>query len=185
MNSPRFIATKLDIDIASGEILHREGFWHYGPVAECKGASDDQLKIQQQQSDFATSLAQNYATQFSGQGAILASLHSSLKPIIAAGPGQYGYSNAEDAALRTQASAGTSSAFRKDKQSLGETQAAEGGGDEFLPSGVKGQQQQNLAVAYANRESDQQLGITSSGYDVGRKQYDTAVNADSSVASLM
>jgi hypothetical protein len=186
MTNPRFIATKLDIDIATGEVLSREGYWYDGPVAECKGGpSDDQIKIQQQQSDFATSLAQNYATQFAGQKGILDSLHATLKPIIAAGPSQYGFSNAEDAARRTQASAGTSVAFRNAKQSLGDTQASIGGGDEFLPSGTKDQQQQDLAVAAANTESGEQLAITNAGYDVGRKQFDTAVGADSGVASLM
>lgn len=184
MNSPRFIATKLDIDIATGEVLSREGYWYDGPVAECKGAGPAQEQQQKDQAAFATTLASDYEKQFGKESAITDSLHATLAPIINAGPNQYGFSNAEDATLRTQASAGTSTAFRNAKQSLGDTQASQGGGDEFLPSGVKTQQQQDLAVAAANKEASDQLAITGSGYDTGRKRFDTAVGADENLASL-
>lgn len=185
MNSPRFIATKLDIDIATGEVLSREGYWYDGPVAECKGAGPAQEQQQRDQAAFATTLASDYEKQFGTSSAITNSLHATLAPIIQAGPNQYGFSNAQDAVLRTQASAGTSTAFRNAKQSLGDTQASQGGGDEFLPSGVKDQQQQDLAVAAANKESSDQLAITGSGYDTGRKQFDTAVGQDEGLVSLL
>lgn len=152
-------------------------------VAYCKGASDQQTDLAKSQQDFYDTLSKNYNTQFANQSNILNTLNSSLTPIVNAGAGQYGYSNAQDAALRTQASAGTSTAFRNAKQSLGQDQAAQGGGDQFLPSGVKTQQQSQLATAAANQESSQQLGITNQGYEVGRQNFNNAVSAENGVAA--
>lgn len=152
------------------------------PIAHCKGASTQQTDLANSQQNFYNTLQQDYGTQFANQSNILNSLNSSLNPIVQAGPGQYGYSNAEDAALRTQSSAGTSQAFQNAKQSLGESQAAQGGGDQFLPSGVKTQQQSQLAMGAAQQESNQQLGITTQGYDVGRQNFNNAVSQEQGVA---
>lgn len=153
------------------------------PVAYCKGASTQQTDLANSQQNFYNTLQNDYGTQFANQSNILNTLNASLKPIVQAGPGQYGYSNAEDAALRTQSSAGTSQAFQNAKQSLGQSQAAQGGGDQFLPSGVKTQQQTQLATGAAQQESNQQLGITTQGYDVGRQNFNNAVSAENGVAT--
>lgn len=151
-------------------------------IAYCKGASTQQTDEAKSQQDFYGTLQQDYGTQFQNQSNILNTLNASLKPIVDAGVGQYGYTNAEDAALRTQASAGTSQAFQNAKQSLGQSQAAQGGGDAFLPSGVKTQQQSQLAMGAAQQESNQQLGITTQGYDVGRQNFNNAVSQEQGVA---
>lgn len=181
----RYIATRVVFDIASGAVLVREDGWYEGPVAECKGASPEQENLEKQQADFASTLASNYSKQFGQQTVITQGLQAALQPVINAGPSQYGYSNAEDAALRTQASAGTSGAFRSAKQSLGENQAASGGGDEFLGSGVKSQENAQLATSAAQTESGQQLDITKSGFDTGRAQFNNAVGESNQLAGVI
>lgn len=153
-------------------------------IAYCKGASTQQTDLAKSQTDFYGTLMKDYDTQFVNQQNILGTLNNKLQPIVNAGVGQYGYTNAEDAAKRTQASAGTSQAFQNAKQSLGQSQAAQGGGDTFLPSGVKTQQQTQLATSAAQQESNQQLDITNQGYDVGRQNFNNAVSQEQGVAGM-
>lgn len=154
-----------------------------GPVAFLKGASGDQTEIAKQQKSFYSTLQNDYGTQFANQSNILNSLNKSLSPIVNAGVGQYGYGNAEDAAMRTQATAGTAGAYQSAKRAIGEQQAAQGGGDQFLASGVKQQQNAQLASSAAAQEAGQQLGITKSGYETGRNNFLGAVGEMQNVAN--
>lgn len=157
-------------------------FWTKG-VAECKGASDSEKNIAQQQSSYYNTLQNDYKTQFTNQSNILNSLNKSLSPIVNAGVGQYGFSNAEDASMRNQSTSGTASAYKSAKQATGEAQAAQGGGDSFIGSGVKAQTNAQLANSAASTEANQQLGITQQGYQQGRQNYFGAVNQEQQVAS--
>lgn len=185
MSDPRFITTRLVLDMASGEVVRQEGFWYDGPIAECKGADAQQNELAQTQQNFATQLAQNYTTQFGAQSAITQGLTTSLNPIINAGVNQYGFSNAEDASMRTQASDNTAAAYKQAKQATGEAQAAAGGGNTFLPSGVKSEENSQLAEGAAQQNAGEQLGITQQGYATGRQNYDQAVNAEQGVAQII
>lgn len=179
----KYITTTLTIDMSTGEVLRQEGYWYEGPVELMKGASADEKSLATSQQNFANTLTQDYSTQFGNQAAILGSLKSALAPVINAGPGQYGYTNAEDAAMRTQASAGTSAIYRNAKQAEGEAAAAAGGGNVFLPSGVKTQEQGKLATDAAQQEAAQQLAITTGGFNQGRTNFNNAVSEESGVAS--
>jgi hypothetical protein len=164
-------------------VLTEEGYEHDGSVALCKGASDNQEALAQSQKEFADTLQRDYGTTFANNQAILNSLNSSLKPIVSAGIGQYGYSNAEDAAMRTQASAGTAANYQNARRAVGQAQAAAGGGDTFLPTGAAAANNAALARAAAQQESGQQLDITKSGYEQGRQNFLNAVNAEQGVAA--
>src|SRR6266850_7036464 len=170
-----FVYTRIKIDIDSGRILETEGFFYDGSVASCcggkPGPSSDQKEIAGQQKQFYSTLMQNYATQFAGQQNILTALQNAFTPILNAGIDQYGFSAKEDAALRTQASAGTSNAYRMAAQATGQQMAAKGGGNQFLPTGADAQLQQQNAMRAAEQESNQQLGITTAGYETGRQNY--------------
>jgi len=152
-------------------------------VALCKGASSAETNLANQQSSFYSTLQNDYKTQFTNQNNILNALNKSLSPIINAGVGQYGFSNAEDAAMRNQSTSGTASAYKSAKQATGEAQAAQGGGDTFIGSGVKAQTNAQLANSAASTEANQQLGITQQGYQQGRQNYFGAVGQEQGVAS--
>lgn len=166
-------------------LIHEEGYDlpDGSPIALCKGASDAQMDLAKSQKDFADALHNDYNTQFANQSAILGSLNKTLQPIVEAGIGQYGFTNAEDAAMRTQASAGTSATYNAAKRAAGQNMAAAGGGNEFLPTGAKAQTAAQIAQAAAQKESDQQLGITQAGYQQGRQNFANAVAAQQGVAS--
>jgi hypothetical protein len=182
-----FIHTKVeyawDSDVWQYIPLSNEGYEYVGPLAECKGATDNQEDLAQKQKNFSETLQRDYGTTFANNQAILNSLNSSLKPIVSAGINQYGYSNAEDAAMRTQASAGTASNYQNARRAVGQAQAAADGGDTFLPTGAAAANNAALARAAAQQESGQQLDITKSGYDQGRQNFLNAVNAEQGVAS--
>lgn len=144
--------------------------------------SQQQLELAGDQDQMYKTLLGQYKTQFANQSAILDSINKSAQPILAAGPSQYGYSAKEDAALRTQASEGTAAAYKSARQATGENLAAVGGGGTFLPSGTKAAIMSRVNTAAANQEAGQQLGITTSGYDIGRDQYNRAVGTLGGVA---
>ena len=156
-----------------------------GPVALCKmeGPSADQQGIAASQLSFYNTLQKDYGTQFANQNNILNALNKSLSPIVNAGVGQYGFGNAEDAAMRNQATSGTAGVYKSAKQATGEAQAAQGGGDTFIGSGVKAQTNAQLANSAASTEANQQLGITQQGYQQGRQNYFGAVGQEQGVAN--
>lgn len=177
------VTTKIVFDIA-GNVLEHEWHEYDGPVAECKGGADkNETDIAGSQKDFMNQLMGNYATQFGNQSAILKSISDSVTPTLLAGPNQFGYSKQQEGALRTQASEGTAGAYKMAKQATGESLAAVGGGNVFLPSGVKAGLTAQNANAAAALESNQQLGITNQGYELGRQNYGNAIGALSNVAS--
>lgn len=151
----------------------------------CGGPSSNEKDIAKGQQDMYKTLNDNYKTTFSGQQNILTSLQSAFSPIMAAGIGQYGFTPAEDAALRTQASAGTAGAYKQAAQATGERFAGAGGGNEFLPTGAADKAQREVALAAAGQESSQQLGITTAGYEQGRQNFLTAAGEDQQVAAQL
>ena len=158
-------------------------FWT-GPVARCKGASSQQTSEANSSQQFTNQLQQDYAQQFQNQNAILNSINSSLSPILKAGINQYGYSPQEQTALNSQALQGTGQQYAGAQRALAENQAAAGGGNAFLPSGVNSQQQAELAASGAAQSSNQLLGIKQQGYEQGRQNYLTALGGLSGAAGM-
>ena len=155
-----------------------------GPVAWGKGASAQQTQLADSQQNFYNTLSSDYSQQFASQNAILNTLQTSLNPIIAAGPNQYGYSKGETNTLNSQAIQGTGQQYANAQKSLAENQAAAGGGNALLPSGVAAQQKQQVASAAANQASSQLLGIQQAGYQQGYNQYQSAVGQLGGVAGM-
>jgi len=176
--------SRIVIDIATNTVLERDEFVWTGPVAWCKGATDQEKATSASQNQLFQTLQQNYSTQFANQSAVLQSLQTAFNPILSAGIGQYGFTPQEDAALRTQADSGTAAAYRSAKAAAGESLAAVGGGNTFLPSSTKAGINASIATSAAQQRAGQQLDITRSGYDLGRQNFLTASNALSGVAQL-
>lgn len=165
-------------------LLSQKSIFWTGPVALCKGATDQQKEEAAASQKFTESLQNDYAQQFANQNAILGSLRSSLSPIIAAGPNQYGFSPEQEQVLNSQAIQGTGQQYANAKKALNEDIAAAGGGNEFLPSGVAAQQRAQLASTGANQASSQLLGIKQAGYQQGYNMYQNALDRLSGVAQI-
>lgn len=156
----------------------------FGQPAWCKGASAQQTDLANSQQQFYNTLSADYNQQFANQNAILNTLRNSLAPIVQAGPNQFGFSKAETNNLNSQALQGTGQQFRNAAKSLGEAQAAQGGGNTYLPTGAQAQQRATLAATGANQASNQLLDIQQKGYDTGRAQYNAAVGQLGGVAGM-
>jgi len=168
------------------KLIHEDGYDipAGSPIALCKGASDAQNNLAASQTAFYDTLQKDYAQQFAGQNAILSSLNTSLQPIISAGPNQYGFSQGETNTLNSQAIQGTAQQFNAAKKQLQNQQAAAGGGNQYLPSGVNAQQNEQLAAAGANQTSSELLGIQQAGYQQGASQYQSAIGQEEAAAGL-
>lgn len=158
--------------------------WIFGEVAFCKGASSQQNQLEQSQSNFYDTLTQDYSQQFASQNAILSSLSNTLNPIIAAGPNQFGFSTGQVNALNSTAVQGTGQQYAGASKALREQQAAIGGGNSLLPSGVSTAQQSQLASSAANQASSEELGIQNAGYAQGNAMFNQAVGAEEGVAGM-
>lgn len=165
--------------------VHEEGYNcpENGQLALCKGATQQQNDLADSQSKFYTTMTQDYNTQFANQSNVLKSLQSSLQPVLDAGINQFGFNDAENNALKSQAIQNTGVQYQNAQKSLQNMQAARGGGNAFLPSGVDSQVDAQLAASGANQTSSQLLGIKQAGYDQGRQNYQNAVASLGGVAS--
>lgn len=165
-------------------VVRRKSINWTNSVDLCKGASAQQSQLADSQQSFYNTLSNDYNTQFSQQNAILGTLQNSLNPIIQAGPNQFGYNTSEVNTLNSQAIQGTGQQYANASQALKANQAAEGGGNIPLPSGVQSQQQAGLASSAANQASNQLLGIQNAGYEQGHQQYESAIGQLGGVAGM-
>lgn len=180
------VITKAVLNMATMQWIPEleESFEHDGLVAFCKDDSN-QENAATNLKDMTKQLQSSFATNFSSQQAILNNISNSIKATIAAGPSQYGFSAQQDAALRTQADEGTAASYRMARQATGESLAAIGGGNTFLPSGTAAVLKAQTANAAAAQQASQQLGITSAGWAQGNKNYLTALGAGESTAKIL
>jgi hypothetical protein len=170
-----FITTSATFLISTGELISRKGYDYNGPIdLACGGGpSASQQQLASAQAAFYSTMTTSYKQTFAGQQAILANLQSAWKPILDAGPGQYGFTPAEDAAMRSQATQGTAANYATAARAVNAGMAAKGG-DAFIPSGAAAQMNSEVAQAAANAQSSANLGITEAGYAQGRANFGSA-----------
>lgn len=135
------------------------------------GASGQQKQAYGDIASLANTLRSNFQTIFAGNMNILNNLESSLAPTVAGGVGQYGFTGAEDAAKRTQATEQIAQAGAQASNLVRGSLAAQGGGNTFLPSGSEAAIESSLAQNTAVKQAQAQLGITEQGYETGRENY--------------
>lgn len=171
-------------DRLSRHILLRQKSINWtGPVLYMKGASQQQTDLANSQANFYNTMTKDYNTQFANQSAILSSLRNSLSPVLSGGINQYGFSTPEENALTSTAIQSNAQAARNVSQALRENQVAAGGGNVLLPTGAQEAQKGALAQQSADALSNSLLGIKQAGYQQGRQNYLSAVNALGGVAS--
>lgn len=138
------------------------------------GPSIQQKGLASAESQFSTMLSQNYAKNFGAQSQILQNLTNMFTPIASQGPDQQGFGPQELAALQTQSGEGVGTNYNKASVALNNQLAAQGGGNEFLPTGARAALKGNLASAASNELSQEQLGITRANYAQGRQNWSQA-----------
>lgn len=149
------------------------------------GPDQAQQQLEQSQADFYSQLRTQDSTLFGEDQGILTQLQGVYAPILAAGANQYGFSDAEDTTLNSQATEGVAQNYRSASTALKEQQAAEGGGNSYLPSGSHESAQGELDAAAARTMSGEQLQIKQAGFDQGYKKFTQATTALEGASSLM
>jgi hypothetical protein len=136
------------------------------------GPSSSETQLEGLSQKFSTMLQGNYATLFGNQLDVLKSIGRSLSPVLAAGPGQQGFSAAELAARNTAAINNAGAASRNAAQAVGNFTAGRGaGGSSGILSGVDAQLKTAAASASANQLATAQNQITTENYATGRENY--------------
>lgn len=152
----------------------------------CGGPTATQTDLQQSESDFYKNQINAYNTAYSNFKEIQDTLNAQFAPTLAKGPGQMGYTPQELAALNTQAAEGTGRNYNAAERALQENIAAQGGagaGTTNITSGPTQQLKEQMASQAAQEQSNEQLGITTSGYDIGRQQYTQAIQGEEALAA--
>jgi hypothetical protein len=147
-----------------------------GPTAQQTELGDAQLQAYQQ----AAQLTQE---QYTNQQAIFAPLVSQFQSIYAKGPGQQGFSPEENEELNATAEEGTAENYGDAARAVGESEAAEGGGTNPLPTGASSAIQSNIATSAAKEESQQESQIESADYSQGYNEWENAGQGLETIAS--
>jgi hypothetical protein len=148
-------------------------------------ATQEEKDLEKSQAAFYTTMQQDYAQQFGAQSAITKSLSTAFEPILQAGQGQYGYTPAEDTALRTGSSDSFAQANKNAQLALGDQLASEGGGNMFLPSGAAQQLKAQLLTSNSEAAATDQNNITTAGYQQGNVNFQNAAAALSGNAQIL
>ena len=151
----------------------------------CGGPSDTQMELQTEEANFLATQVSAYNTAYKNFSTIQDTLNKQFDPILKAGPGQRGFTDAERTDLNTQATQGTARNYAHAKQALQNDIATEGGGTSNinLTSGASDQYREELASTAAGSESDQQLQLEEADYALGRQNYEGAVQGEEALAA--
>ena len=168
------VFTTITWDIETLAILESQHCEYSGPIEKCCGATGAQQAAQANLTKVADLLRTSFQTIFGTNQNILSTLVKSLTPTTQAGPNAYGYSPAEDAARRTQATEQIEAGGRNATNAT--RNAVAGAGGMNLPSGSEAAVEAGLAQNQAYQEAGAQLGITEQGYEVGRENYFKSVS---------
>ncbi|HET6220176.1 MAG TPA: hypothetical protein VFE27_24320 [Acidobacteriaceae bacterium] len=151
----------------------------------CGGPSSTQLSLQSEEAQFYQTQIQAYNTAYSNFSAIQNTLNKQFEPILAKGPNQMGFSDAELQNLNTTATQGTAQEYAKAKTALQENQATQGGGTSNvnLTGGPQNEENEELLATGAATESAEKLGIQQAGYQQGYNEWQGAVAGEEDLAA--
>lgn len=135
------------------------------------GASSSENNISQQQQANFSQLTTQAQQEFGNSSQIFQDLSNSFAPVLAAGPGQSGFTAPELANLQSQAVTQGGIAARNAQQAYGEQAAAAGGGMAILPSGAVQANNANIAQASAANTANQLSNINLQNAQLGRQNW--------------
>lgn len=151
----------------------------------CGGPSSTQLELQSEEAQFYATQIDAYKTAYSNFKDIQDTLNAQFAPIIAKGPNQFGFSDAEVANLNSIATEGTARNYASAQRALQDAIATQGGGTSNvnLTSGSTAQLREQLASEAAATESTSQQQIQQAGYSQGHQQWQEAVAGEEDLAA--
>jgi len=143
------------------------------------------MKLQDEEANFYATQIDAYKTAYSNFKNLQDRLNAQFAPVIAKGPNQFGFSDAEVANLNSIATEGTARNYASAKQALQQSIATAGGGTSNvnLTSGATATLQEQLANQAAGMESVQQQQIQQAGYALGHQEYQEAIGGEEALAA--
>jgi hypothetical protein len=168
-------------DLETGRVLNSCGMLPSFHM-DC-GPSGAETNIASGAQSLSNTLSTAFGQRFQNQNDLISQLNSSLSPILAAGPGQQGYTPQEAAAISTATINSNAAANRNARQAAQTTLAGRGDGS-GLASGVDKQILGSIASSSANNLANQQTANTVANYEKGNQNYWRAQGAVNSLAGL-
>jgi hypothetical protein len=147
-----------------------------------KGGADTNETAQE---NFYSTLTNNYNTDFGQFENLSKGLLDNLQPIVNAGPGQYGFTTAENNALNSAAINNGATAAHNAQVAANQQMVAANGGAADVPTGAEEELQQQGDVAAAQGESTALNNITQAGYAQGAQNYQNALSGEESVLGAL
>ena len=173
------------IDIETGQILDRVFENYLGPWAHCGGPSAEAKANENAQTNFYNTMVDEQSETFAQQQDILSQIQAVSAPILAAGPDQYGFTPAEDQALRSSVINNSAQQTQNAVNATELQQKQASGGTPVLPTGAGEEatlQAEELGGQNtANALSQEKLA----GYQQGSTNYGQALAALTGNASLL
>lgn len=149
---------------------------YHGPLSLACGASSAQTAAQTSQASFANQTQQQAQQVFGNDSSVFNDLTNTFAPTLAAGPNQQGYSAAQLSNLNSQAITDTGQAYKNAKYAVGESEAAQGGGNNAsVGTGSNTATDLGVATSAAQQTSSELGQIQQADYAQGNANYNTAV----------
>jgi len=123
-----------------------------------------------QQQSLSNQLLADFGQRYGQQSQLFSTLQSAYSPIIAAGPGQQGFTSPVLAALNTQAINASGAAARNARQAAGNFSAGQNN-TSGLTSGIQKQIDASISSSAANQLATAQNNITQKNYELGQQNY--------------
>ncbi|MGA9668402.1 MAG: hypothetical protein WBQ94_04295 [Terracidiphilus sp.] len=135
------------------------------------GASNTQTQLQDAQMQAYQQAQQMSAEQYANQQAIYGPMAKQFQSIFDLGPSHKGFSDEETNTLNAQAVQGTAANYGAAAKAVGESLAAEGGGNADITVGGQQQMKAEVAQSAAGQESQQETQIQEANYNQGYQQW--------------
>jgi hypothetical protein len=174
------------LDIETLQWVSNDGVYEYdGPTIRFDGGASGAAKENETaQSDFYNAMTSEQATTFGEAQDILNNQQTAWNPVLAAGPYQFGFSTAEDDALKADitnegATATTNTenaALLREQQASGGANAGPSGATEAINAQVAAEGAQSTAASLSKEKL--------AGYEQGSNLFSEASNALSNTAQL-
>jgi len=149
------------------------------------GATGAQEDIQQLQTQFYKQSMQESASVYGMDTSLYKELMSAFAPIFEKGPNQPGFSAAETNALNTEATQGVATNYQAAAKAVREQEAAQGGGNEYVPSGQNEETLAQIATEAAQQQSSEENQITEASYQQGLQEWEYAAQGMLNAGSVM
>jgi len=147
------------------------------------GPTSQQVTLQNEQIQAYQQAQQLTAQQYANQQSIYGPMVGMFQSIFQKGPNQEGFSGAEKSQLDAQAVEGTAENYSQAAKAVGESEAAEGGGNNPLPTGAQEQTKAEIATSAAQEESGQETQIDQADYQQGYNEWLSAAGGLESIAA--